>query len=296
MSTASPRRRLRLPTESRALVAGEAFDLDFRPGSYWDDTDPMAAILRDIKGEARRHLVAEALLRGDDDIPDEMLRSALSEDDRTRWGHTHPVFMGGEYLPDLAGGATEIARIVLQSTLMDVSSLRARRVARGKHSGRLRFDLVDEYATRYRERFASVCAASLSSQALVACGEPPLSPDMSPVPFVVRWPRNFESTSPRTTTPTRMRTTAAGPTCAIRRSMEEPKSMADDGSGAGAPTPMGHPHCGHVVTVSGIPRPHSGHLRCSVSATTGHPHCGHAAALSDTSRPHSAHQMSIWLP
>lgn len=150
MSTASPRRRLRVPTESRALVAGEAFDLDFRPGSYWDDTDPMAAILRDIKGEARRHLVAEALLRGDDDIPDEMLRSALSEDDRTRWGYTHPVFMGGEYLPDLAGGATEIARIVLQSTLMDVSSLRARRVTRGKHSGRLRFDFVDEYATRYR--------------------------------------------------------------------------------------------------------------------------------------------------
>jgi hypothetical protein len=131
-------------------VAGETFDLDFRPGSYWDDADPVAAILRDIKGERRRQLVADALRGGDDDIPEEMLRSALSEDDRTHWGRAHPTFMGGEYLPDLPGGATEIARIVLQSTLMDVFSLRARRVARGKHAGRLRFDVVDEYRTRYR--------------------------------------------------------------------------------------------------------------------------------------------------
>jgi hypothetical protein len=150
MTTARPRRRLGPPAESRALVAGEAFDIDFRPESYWDDADPVAAILRNIKGERRRQIVADALQCGDEDIPDELVTSALPDDDRTQWGLAHPTFMGGEYLPNLARGATEIARIVLQSTLMDIFSLRARRVARGKHAGRLHFDLMDEYQSRYR--------------------------------------------------------------------------------------------------------------------------------------------------
>ena len=137
-------------------MAGETFDLDFQPASYWDDADPVAAILRDIKGERRRQVVAEALRHGMDDVPDTLVQSTLSEGERTNWGLYHPTFMGGEYLPNLARGATEIARIVLQSTTMDVYSLRARRIGRGKHAGRLRFDFVDEYETvwRLRPRYA----------------------------------------------------------------------------------------------------------------------------------------------
>jgi hypothetical protein len=58
--------------------------------------------------------------------------------------------MGGECLPNFKLGATEIARIVLQSTTMDVYSIRARRLGKGKHAGRFRFDLVDEYQSSYR--------------------------------------------------------------------------------------------------------------------------------------------------
>ena len=35
--------------------------------------------------------------------------------------------MGGEYLPDCIAGETEIARIELESTLADVTSIRAKR-------------------------------------------------------------------------------------------------------------------------------------------------------------------------
>lgn len=143
---ARPRRP---PAATRALVAGETFDLDFRPASYWDDVDPVAAILRDIKGERRREAVAEALRAGLPDVPDEMLASALSRGLRTAVSHVHPTCMGGEYLPDLGPGWTEIARVVLASTTMDVYSLRARRVSRGTKAGRLCFHMVDEYKTEY---------------------------------------------------------------------------------------------------------------------------------------------------
>jgi len=142
-------RSRRLPAATRALVAGETFDLDFRPSSYWDDVGPVASILRDIKGERRREIIAEVLRTGPPDVPDEMLSSALSYDLRTFVGQLHPTFMGGEYLPDLDRGATEIARIVLQSTTMDVYSIRGRRIGKGKQVGRIRFDIVDEYGSHY---------------------------------------------------------------------------------------------------------------------------------------------------
>lgn len=42
-------------------------------------------------------------------------------------GNIHPRWMGGEYLPDCDAGEVEIARIVLDSTTMDVVSFRAHR-------------------------------------------------------------------------------------------------------------------------------------------------------------------------
>ncbi|NBS88163.1 MAG: hypothetical protein EBS60_08835, partial [Verrucomicrobia bacterium] len=56
-------------------------------------------------------------------------------------GRIHPTFLGGEYLPDYRTAETEIARIVLDSTLRDVISLRARRTK----TGLLRYSIVDEY-------------------------------------------------------------------------------------------------------------------------------------------------------
>ena len=67
-------------------------------------------------------------------------KTSLSDDERKRLGAIHPMFMGGEYLPDFGPGETEIARIELKSVTQDVISLRV-----NKKNGLLRYSLVDEY-------------------------------------------------------------------------------------------------------------------------------------------------------
>jgi len=65
--------------------------------------------------------------------------SALSEDERQAWGAAMPINMGGEYLPDLEDGEVEIARVVVESVMLDVSSVRAR-----EDGDIIRYRVVDE--------------------------------------------------------------------------------------------------------------------------------------------------------
>lgn len=60
----------------------------------------------------------------DEGILDEKADQGFIDNLTNFWG---PSWMGGEYLPDSEPGEVEIARIVLQSTTMDVFSIRARR-------------------------------------------------------------------------------------------------------------------------------------------------------------------------
>ena len=116
-------------------------DYDFRPASYWDDTDPLLAILRNVKGTNRRAMIRDywraGMLEALDPV---LLQDTLSSDERRGLGRIHPSFMGGEYLPDYRPGEIEIVRIELQSTTSDVISLRARLVGR-----RIGYRIVDEY-------------------------------------------------------------------------------------------------------------------------------------------------------
>jgi hypothetical protein len=119
------------------------FDLSFRPNTYWEHGDPIAAILAGIKGEARRELVIAALEAGEE-ISEGLLDSLLEESLRQGWGALHPLLMGGEYLPSDLPGETTIARISLRSTTGDVSEVRARPTGRG-----IRYRIVDEYETEF---------------------------------------------------------------------------------------------------------------------------------------------------
>jgi hypothetical protein len=124
------------------------FDLTYRP-DYWHPSDPIAQIIANVKGEARRQMILDVLERRHlltppgAELPHEMLADTLSDQDRTAWGRFHPHFMGGEYLPDYSRGEMEIARIVLASTTMDVVSVRARR----SQDLRIHYRIVDEYET-----------------------------------------------------------------------------------------------------------------------------------------------------
>jgi hypothetical protein len=130
-------------------------DLDFRPKRYTDFDDPVSLALNGIAGQRRREMVRDILTAEGEKrerldellgpIHPDILRERASRDfasSMTRMAG--PTWMGGEYLPPLLPGEVEIARIVLQSTTMDVAAVRARR-----EEGRYHYRMVDEYDTDF---------------------------------------------------------------------------------------------------------------------------------------------------
>ena len=120
-------------------------DYTFQPESYWLDSTVLQALLRDVKGVQRRKMIVDYYENGTiDQLEDTFLQASLSEDQRQRFGLIHPSFMGGEYLPGCIAGETEIARIELESTLADVTSIRAKR-----DGDEYRYSVVDEHGDTY---------------------------------------------------------------------------------------------------------------------------------------------------
>ena len=116
-------------------------NLDFRPPSYFWPLGLETHLLSRIKGAERKAALKQLIdARRLDQIPNFLVQSALSDEERQALGRIHPVFMGGEYLPDLLQNEVAIARITIASTTQDVTSVYARR---GKN--RIRYRVVDEY-------------------------------------------------------------------------------------------------------------------------------------------------------
>src|SRR5690554_1885725 len=114
-----------------------SIDLDFRPAHYGDFDDPVALAVNGIKGQMRREMVRDMLeAEGEqrerydavlgpleEDVLEERAPEAFTRGITSLFG---PGWMGGEYLPDMRAGEVEIARVVLASATMDVTSVRAR--------------------------------------------------------------------------------------------------------------------------------------------------------------------------
>jgi hypothetical protein len=119
----------------------------YRPNSYWEDNDPLAAILRNVKSTNRRQMIIDYWNAG---RLEELFPENLSDDpgpDAQRFlERIHPSFMGGAYLPDLLPTEVEIARIELKSTTSDVISIRARHKPKSKL---IHYRIVDEYETDF---------------------------------------------------------------------------------------------------------------------------------------------------
>jgi hypothetical protein len=102
----------------------------------------LAAILRNVKGTNRRKRIRDYWATGKlEHLDSALLKDDLDDHIRIRLGRIHLSFMGGEYLPANLPGEVEIARVALQSTTGDVTSLRAQPVPGGIH-----YRVVDEYA------------------------------------------------------------------------------------------------------------------------------------------------------
>ena len=89
----------------------------FRPASYWEDLDPLSAILRNVTGENRRQMITDNWNAGKlEELDPALLNDVLDDAARQRLGRIHPSFMGGEYLPGYLPGEVEIARICVEAT------------------------------------------------------------------------------------------------------------------------------------------------------------------------------------
>lgn len=126
---------------SQSSGVAAPIDLNFRPASYFWPLGLEKHLLARVKGAQRKRALQELIDAGrHDDIPDFLATSALSEEERRMFGSIHPMFMGGEYLPDMEQDEVEIARISLRSTTGDVTSVYARR-----KPGCIAVRIVDEY-------------------------------------------------------------------------------------------------------------------------------------------------------
>lgn len=115
--------------------------IHFRPRNYFGYDDLQSTLLTRVKGTFRREALREALEDGQiDEVPESIKSDALSESMRQYVGSLHPSFMGGEYLPSLKQGEIEIARIRINSTTSDVTSLYAKPLRQ-----RIAYRVVDEY-------------------------------------------------------------------------------------------------------------------------------------------------------
>ena len=121
-------------------------DQRYRPAGYFGPVELRSHLLSTIKGAERRNLVTFQLRDGDVPLSPGLAEPVLAKDVRRAWGAIHPSMMGGEYLPDRRGRELEIARITIQSTTQDVTSVYA---FQGR--GRLRYRVVDEYGGDYLE-------------------------------------------------------------------------------------------------------------------------------------------------
>lgn len=78
------------------------------------------------------------------ELEESFSKVSLSDEERFRLASIHPMFMGGEYLPDYGRDETEIARIELKSVTADVISIRAR-----LEDDTIHYSVVDEYEGKF---------------------------------------------------------------------------------------------------------------------------------------------------
>jgi hypothetical protein len=116
-------------------------DLDYRPTSYFRPVKLEQYLLSKVKGTAQRRRLQQLFEEGRhtevadliEDFEDVQASSKALES-------VHPMFMGGNYLPDLDEDGVEIARITIESTTRDVTCVYAWRKADG-----IFYRVVDEY-------------------------------------------------------------------------------------------------------------------------------------------------------
>jgi hypothetical protein len=119
----------------------EDIDLEFRPTTYFGPQSLPEHLIAQVKGDVVKKQL-EALYKESrfEELTNLLTSLSIDQEEIKALGSIHPMFMGGNYLPDTAANEVEIARIVIESTTFDVTCLYARFDARKIH-----YRVVDEY-------------------------------------------------------------------------------------------------------------------------------------------------------
>ena len=116
-------------------------DLGFRPDTYFRPQKLEKHLLSKVKGAVVRKRLQALFAEGRHaEVHELSTTEALSANDRKALEAFHPMFMGGNYLPDTEGGEVEIARISIKSTTFDVTCVYAK-----PDAGVIHYRVVDEY-------------------------------------------------------------------------------------------------------------------------------------------------------
>jgi hypothetical protein len=116
-------------------------DINFRPKTYFRPQKLERYLISQVKGAVVRDRLERLLAEGRHDELEKILgKEGVPKADLKALGSTHPMFMGGNYLPETEDAEVEIARIELASTTFDVTALFAKFA-----NGKLHFRVVDEY-------------------------------------------------------------------------------------------------------------------------------------------------------
>ena len=116
-------------------------DLNFLPDTYFRPQKLERYLLSKVRGAVVRKKLRALFDEGRHaEVRKLLITEALSANDRKVLESFHPMFMGGNYLPDTEDGEVEIARISIKSTTFDVTCVYARPV-----EGAIHFRVVDEY-------------------------------------------------------------------------------------------------------------------------------------------------------
>lgn len=124
-----------------ALVPINDIDLNLRPSSYFRPQRLEQYLLSQVKGGVLKRKLQTLFKEGRHSEAQALVDSkGISENDRKALEALHPMFMGGNYLPDTEHREVEIARIQIKSTTYDIASVFAK-----FDKGVIRYRVVDEY-------------------------------------------------------------------------------------------------------------------------------------------------------
>jgi hypothetical protein len=118
-----------------------SIDRDFRPTTYFRPQKLEAFLLTRVKGAVMRNRLKMLFEQGLHQEASRLVSEATGAPDQLKTLEAiHPMFMGGNYLPDINEGEVEIARISIQSTTYDVTCIYA-----SMDEGMIHYKVVDEY-------------------------------------------------------------------------------------------------------------------------------------------------------